>query len=75
MDVLDCWNILRPELPGMRRPVHAGRPRSWTRSRCGKRLTDLSGPGFDGIAFVGVPRTMKDGEERGCRAHRCPVDL
>ncbi len=31
----------------------------------GKRLTDLSGAGFDGIAFVGVPRTMKDGEGEG----------
>ena len=34
-------------------------------SALGRRLTDLSGAGFDGIAFVGVPRTMKDGEGEG----------
>ena len=27
-----------------------------------QRLTDLSDAGFDGMAFVGVPRTMADGE-------------
>nr|MDT0526054.1 mycobacterial-type methylenetetrahydrofolate reductase [Streptomyces sp. DSM 41633] len=31
----------------------------------GRRLADLSGAAFDGIAFVGVPRTMKDGEGDG----------
>jgi hypothetical protein len=30
-----------------------------------QRLTDLSSAGFDGIAFVGVPRTMNDGEGSG----------
>jgi hypothetical protein len=30
-----------------------------------QRLTDLSAAGFDGIAFVGVPRTMNDGEGSG----------
>ncbi len=30
-----------------------------------QRLTDLRDAGFDGIAFVGVPRTMNDGEGSG----------
>jgi len=30
-----------------------------------QRLTDLSDAGFDGMAFVGVPRTMADGEGSG----------
>ena len=35
------------------------------RRRCGGRLTDLRDTGIDGIAFVGVPRTMNDGEGSG----------
>ena len=31
----------------------------------GQRLSDLTDAGFDGIAFVGVPRTMADGEGAG----------
>lgn len=30
-----------------------------------RRLTELRDAGFDGIAFVGVPRTMSDGEGSG----------
>ncbi len=64
MDVLDYWNILRPELPGMR--GLCTQVTSFLDSEAlGNRLDDLSGAGFEGIAFVGVPRTMKDGEGEG----------
>ncbi|OBB29922.1 hypothetical protein A5792_03370 [Mycolicibacterium peregrinum] len=64
MDVLDYWNILRPELPGMR--GLCTQVTSFLDSEAlGERLTDLSAAGFEGIAFVGVPRTMKDGEGEG----------
>ncbi|MGE2690481.1 mycobacterial-type methylenetetrahydrofolate reductase [Mycolicibacterium pulveris] len=64
MDVLDFWSVIKPELAGvsglctqvtsfMDEPTLRG------------RLTELSGAGFDGIAFVGVPRTMADGEGSG----------
>src|SRR5271156_4557034 len=61
LDVLDFWTIIKPELPGVsglctqvtafldERSLH-------------RRLIDLCDAGFDGIAFVGVPRTMNDGE-------------
>lgn len=64
MDVLDYWNTLRPELPGMH--GLCTQVTSFLDSEAlGKRLTDLSAAGFEGIAFVGVPRTMKDGEGEG----------
>lgn len=64
MDVLEYWSILRPELPdmhGLCTQVTSFLDEAALR----QRLTDLSGAGFDGIAFVGVPRTMKDGEGEG----------
>lgn len=64
MDVLDYWNILRPELPGMR-GLCTQVTSFLDQDSLGKRLTDLSGAGFEGIAFVGVPRNMKDGEGDG----------
>ena len=64
MDVLDYWNILRPELPALR-GLCTQVTSFLDQESLGKRLTDLSGAGFDGIAFVGVPRTMKDGEGGG----------
>jgi hypothetical protein len=64
IDVLEYWSLIRPELPGMR-----GLCTQVTSflgpDALGQRLTELSGAGFDGIAFVGVPRTMKDGEGEG----------
>jgi hypothetical protein len=64
MDVLDFWRIIKPELPGVNglcTQVTAFMDESTLR----RRLTDLSAAGFDGIAFVGVPRTMNDGEGSG----------
>jgi hypothetical protein len=64
MDVLDFWTAIRPELTGMNglcTQVTAFLDKPALR----QRLTDLSSAGFDGIAFVGVPRTMSDGEGSG----------
>jgi Mycobacterial methylenetetrahydrofolate reductase len=64
MDVLDFWTIIKPELPGVNglcTQVTAFMDEPTLR----QRLTDLSDAGFDGMAFVGVPRTMSDGEGSG----------
>ncbi|KUI22136.1 hypothetical protein AU193_17820 [Mycobacterium sp. GA-1285] len=64
MDVLDFWAIITPELSemnGLCTQVTAFMDEPTLR----RRLTDLSAAGFDGIAFVGVPRTMNDGEGTG----------
>jgi hypothetical protein len=64
MDVLDFWSIIKPELPGVHglcTQVTAFLDEEALRHR----LTALGGAGFDGIAFVGVPRTMNDGEGAG----------
>src|SRR6476646_9134997 len=64
MDVLEFWTAIRPELPrvnGLCTQVTAFLDKPALR----QRLTDLSSAGFDGIAFVGVPRTMNDGEGSG----------
>ncbi|OBK77071.1 mycobacterial-type methylenetetrahydrofolate reductase [Mycobacterium sp. 1164985.4] len=64
MDVLDFWAVITPELSGMNglcTQVTAFMDEPTLR----RRLTDLSSAGFDGIAFVGVPRTMNDGEGTG----------
>ncbi|WP_326548565.1 mycobacterial-type methylenetetrahydrofolate reductase [Mycolicibacterium sp. ND9-15] len=64
LDVLDFWKIIAPELPGVHglcTQVTAFMDEPTLR----RRLTDLSAAGFDGIAFVGVPRTMSDGEGGG----------
>lgn len=64
LDVLDYWSLIKPELPGVRGLC------TQVTSFLGDdalrhRLTKLSAAGFDGIAFVGVPRTMADGEGAG----------
>jgi hypothetical protein len=64
MDVLDFWSIVKPELPGMKglcTQVTAFMDEDTLR----RRLTDLGEAGIEGIAFVGVPRTMNDGEGSG----------
>jgi len=64
LDVLDFWTMIRPELPGLNglcTQVTAFLDEPSLRDR----LTDLCDAGFDGIAFVGVPRTMNDGEGSG----------
>ena len=64
MDVLDFWSIIKPELPGVKglcTQVTAFMDEPTLR----KRIDDLVAADVEGIAFVGVPRTMADGEGAG----------
>ena len=64
MDVLDFWRVIEPEMSGVKglcTQVTSFMDEPTLR----RRLTELSGAGFEGIAFVGVPRTMADGEGSG----------
>lgn len=64
LDVLDFWSLIKPELPGVRglcSQVTAFMDEPTLR----QRLTELVSAGIEGIVFVGVPRTMKDGEGSG----------
>jgi len=64
MDVLDFWNLIHPELPGMR-GLCTQVTSFLDESALAERLAVLQAADFDGIAFVGVPRTMADGEGSG----------
>jgi hypothetical protein len=64
LDVLDFWSIIKPELTGFNglcTQVTAFMDEQSLR----KRLTLLSDAGMQGVVFVGVPRTMNDGEGSG----------
>lgn len=64
LDVLDYWSLIAPELPGVSglcTQVTSFSDEPALRAR----LTDLLDAGIEGIAFVGVPRTMSDGEGAG----------
>ncbi|SPM32121.1 5,10-methylenetetrahydrofolate reductase, partial [Mycobacterium terramassiliense] len=64
LDVLDFWSIIKPELPGLRglcTQVTAFMDEASLR----QRLTELCDAGMEGVVFVGVPRTMNDGEGSG----------
>jgi Mycobacterial methylenetetrahydrofolate reductase len=63
-DVLDYWSIIKPELSGVNglcTQVTAFMDEPTLR----RRLTDLGAAGMEGVVFVGVPRTMNDGEGAG----------
>jgi Mycobacterial methylenetetrahydrofolate reductase len=64
LDVLDFWSIIKPELPGI-----AGLCTQVTafmdEATLGQRLSALCAAGMEGVVFVGVPRTMNDGEGSG----------
>lgn len=63
-DVLDFWSVIKPELPGIAglcTQVTAFMDESTLRGR----LTELTDAGMEGVVFVGVPRTMNDGEGSG----------
>ncbi|MCW2515640.1 MAG: hypothetical protein JWR11_4682 [Mycobacterium sp.] len=64
LDVLDYWSIIKPELQGMN-GLCTQVTSFLDQPALSKRLADLQDAGFDGIAFVGVPRTMADGEGAG----------
>ncbi len=64
LDVLDFWSIINAELPGVKglcTQVTAFMDEPALR----QRLTELSAAGMEGVVFVGVPRTMNDGEGSG----------
>ncbi|MCG7606270.1 MULTISPECIES: mycobacterial-type methylenetetrahydrofolate reductase [Mycobacterium] len=64
MDVLEYWSVIQPELPGVRglcTQVTSFSDETVLRDR----LTGLTAAGFDGVIFVGVPRTMNDGDGTG----------
>lgn len=64
MDVIDFWKAIRPELgdvKGLCTQVTAFHDEV----KLAERLRELREEGMDGITFVGVPRTMQDGEGPG----------
>lgn len=64
LDVLDYWTRIAPELPGIKglcTQVTAFMDQPTLRDR----LTELLAAEMEGIVFVGVPRTMSDGEGSG----------
>ena len=63
-DVLDYWSIIKPELPGIR-ALCTQVTAFMDDASLGRRLATLRDAGFEGIVFVGVPRTMSDGEGSG----------
>ena len=64
LDVLEYWQLISPELPGVRGLCTQVTAFS-DETTLHRRLTDLVASGMEGIAFVGVPRTMSDGEGAG----------
>jgi hypothetical protein len=64
LDVLEYWSLIQPELPDLRGLCTQVTP-FMDEAALGERLTSLRGAGFEGIVFVGVPRTMTDGEGTG----------
>lgn len=64
LDVLDFWSMIRPELPGVN-GLCTQVTAFMDEASLGRRLADLSAAGMEGVVFVGVPRTMNDGEGSG----------
>jgi hypothetical protein len=64
MDPLDVWNAAKgavPEMSGLCTQVTA----FTDEAQLNERVQALRGAGMDGVIFVGVPRTMVDGEGSG----------
>lgn len=64
LDVLDFWSVIKLELTGVK-GLCTQVTAFMDESSLGDRLTDLCDAGMEGVAFVGVPRTMNDGEGLG----------
>lgn len=64
LDVLEYWSLIKPELPGLR-GLCTQVTAFMDETALGERLATLRTAGFEGIVFVGVPRTMSDGEGSG----------
>ncbi len=63
-DVLDYWELVQRELPDVR-GLCTQVTSFLDEQSLHSRLTALTRIGFDGIAFVGVPRSMQDGDGTG----------
>jgi hypothetical protein len=64
LDVLDFWSILKsglPDVKGLCTQVTA----FMDEAALSRRLSELVDAGMEGIVFVGVPRTLNDGEGTG----------
>ncbi|OBK16827.1 mycobacterial-type methylenetetrahydrofolate reductase [Mycobacterium asiaticum] len=64
LDVLDFWSIIRPQLPGIN-GLCTQVTAFMDEPTLGERLAKLTAAGMEGVVFVGVPRTMNDGEGSG----------
>ncbi len=64
MDVLEFWSIIKPELPGFQ-GLCTQVTAFMDEASLGERLAELTDAGMEGVVFVGVPRTMNDGEGSG----------
>jgi hypothetical protein len=68
LDVLDFWSIIKAELPGVGGAVKGLCTQVTAfmdEPALRRRLADLTAAGMEGVVFVGVPRTMNDGEGSG----------
>ena len=72
LDVLDYWSLIKPELPGLR-GLCTQVTAFMDEKSLGDRLTTLGDAGFEGVVFVGVPRTMSDGAGSRSSATRVPT--
>ncbi|OBG35109.1 mycobacterial-type methylenetetrahydrofolate reductase [Mycobacterium sp. E3198] len=64
LDVLDFWSMIEPELPGVH-GLCTQVTAFMDKSSLSSRVAALCGAGMEGVVFVGVPRTMNDGEGAG----------
>jgi Mycobacterial methylenetetrahydrofolate reductase len=64
LDVLDFWSIIKPELPGFH-GLCTQVTAFMDEASLHQRLSELCAAGMEGVVFVGVPRTMNDGEGSG----------
>jgi hypothetical protein len=64
LDVLDFWSMIKPELPGVN-GLCTQVTAFMDEPSLHQRLAELCAAGMEGVVFVGVPRTMNDGEGSG----------
>ena len=65
MDVIDFWKTVQPELGDHVKALCTQVTAFHDEQKLAQRLRDLREAGMEGIAFVGVPRNMTDGEGPG----------
>lgn len=64
MDPLDTWKAISPQMPGVK-GMCTQVTAFLNENQLKQRLAKLTNAGIHGIIFVGVPRTMQDGEGTG----------